>query len=1081
MVAEFRVLGDVEVHIDGQLVDVGPARRRCVLAALLIDVNRTVHPDQLVDRVWGNRPPHRARGALSSYLTRLKQVLSPAQDVHLGRRSGGYVLSAEAQEVDLHRFRQLLVQARDVDTDERTAALLEESLGLWEGRPFTGLDTPWFNLVRDNLVAERQAAEHDLTDVRLRLGQHGRLLAPLARRMEEQPLDERLAGQLMLALYFSGRQADALETYSRVRLRLAEELGVDPSPPLQAVYHQVLSADFRPASPPARTEVPRQLPSAPVEFTGRTKELAWLNESVDAGANAMVISALSGTGGIGKTALALHWAHRVAADLPDGQLHVNLRGHALVPPMEPAEALARFLRALGVPEKQIPIDADERAAAYRSLVAGRRMLVVLDDAASADQVRPLLPGTATCVVLITSRTDLRGLTALDGAKRIVLNALGPDEARALLGRAVGEARTRAEPAAVSRLVQLCGRLPLALRIAAGQLERYPRSPIADYVAQLDDGDLLTRLSIPGDSRAAVRASFDLSYRKLTPESARLFRLLGLAPMPDLTSHAAAALSDIPLARATALLDQLSAVHLVESSAPDRFHLHDLLRLYATERAHQEDVALGCTAAIRRLHAFYLRTVDAAARLIYPDQSSLLDDAGPAPAPFAAKADALAWMDAERAGVVAVVRHAAERGELRTCWQLSHAAGAYFFVKMDLTDWWETIRVGLDAAERAGDVRGRIALLSSQALFSFTVADYDRALDCGEQALQLIGRSGGYPDEATIIRMRGMLCWLVGRLDDAVGHFDRAARHYQRDGNPVGEAHARIGLAAVSDDRGNWDDALDHAGAALELGTRADSPVSVGLALHSTAGFLGRVGRFSEAIDLLPEILAVYRAANAVYHEPSWYQISATIYRDLGDLARARADAEKAVQLARAIEEKRTEAHSLNVLGTIAALTGQAGDALELHETAQRLATRLQLRKAQIDANIGRTAALPPLGRPQEALLAGDTALAIAREHGYVHCEGGALLAIAGVYLATGRPDLAADHAEQALTIHRRTGHRLGEARALRTLGQIAADRHEPTATQHRAAALQILDELGCAGEADELRSLADLPARTSEH
>jgi tetratricopeptide (TPR) repeat protein len=813
---------------------------------------------------------------------------------------------------------------------------------------------------------------------------------------------------------------------------------------------------------------------APAEFTGRTEELAWLSRSVDAGANAMVISALSGTGGIGKTALALHWAHGAAADLPDGQLHVNLRGHALVPPMDPAEALARFLRALGAPEKQIPIDADERAATYRSLVAGRRMLVMLDNAASADQVRPLLPGTATCIVLITSRADLRGLTALDGAHRIVLDALDPDEAHTLLDRTVGEARTRAEPDAVSRLVQLCDRLPLALRIAAGQLARYPRQPIADYVAQLADGDRLTRLSVPGDHRAAVRASFDLSYRKLTTEPARLFRLLGLAPTPDFTPHTAAALGEIPVDQAAALLDQLSAVHLLESSVPDRFHSHDLLRLYAAERADQEDGRAGCAAAVRRLYAFYLRTVDAAARLIYPDQSSLLDDAGPTSVHFAAKADALAWMDAERAGVVAVVRHAAESGELRTCWQLGHAAGAYFFAKMDLTDWWETIQVGLDAAERAGDLRGRIALVSSLAQFAFTVADYDRALDCGEQALQLIGQSGGYPDEASIIRMRGLVCWLVGRLDDAVGHFDRAARLYQRDRNPLGEAHARIGLAAVSDDRGNWDDALDHAGAALDLGQRSDSLVSVGLALHSAAGFLGWVGRFSEAIDLLPEILARYRAANAVYHEPSWYQFSATIYRDLGELTRARADAEKAVQLARAIGERRTEAHSLNVLGAIAARTGQSGDAVELHEAALRLATRLRLRKAQAEANIGMTAALSTIGRPQEALLAGETAIAIAREHGYVHCEGGALLAIAGVYLATGQSDLAADNAEQAFTIHRRTGHRLGEARALRTLGQIAADRHEPTATRHRVAALQILDELGCTSEADELRSLVDM-------
>jgi hypothetical protein len=430
---------------------------------------------------------------------------------------------------------------------------------------------------------------------------------------------EQLHAQLMLAYYRSGRQADALEAYRQARTILIEELGIEPGGELRTLQQAVLRRDpslddYRPVLRvnAVASQVPAQLPAGVADFVGRAAQLTQLDGlATSDDLAAMVIIAISGSAGVGKTALAVQWAHRVADRFPDGQLYVDLRGHDSTRSSLPAAALTAFLQALGVLAGQLPAGEQALAAMYRSALAGRRVLVVLDNAAGAEQIRPLLPGRPGCLVLVTSRDALTGLTARDGARRLLLDALTGREATTLLDRMIGSERVDAEPVAASALARTCGHLPLALRIASAQLQDEPGRSLADYVAAIRQVGALVALRISGEEELAVRPAFDESYRNLAPPAAELFRRLGLVPGPDFTVPAAAALTDRPIARAAALLDRLAAVHLVDRRGSGRYVLHDLLREYAQAQLVSAESAETQACARGRLFRWYLRRSDAA--------------------------------------------------------------------------------------------------------------------------------------------------------------------------------------------------------------------------------------------------------------------------------------------------------------------------------------------------------------------------------------------------------------------------------------------------------------------------------------
>ncbi len=555
---EFRVLGGLEIRAAGQRVGVGHARQATVLAVLLLDLGRAISAEQLIDRVWGAAPPPSVRSVLHGYVARLRAALAAAGDpeVALARRSGGYLLDADPDQVDLYRFRRLVAEAGAAGADQPAAALLRSALRLWRGPVLAGLDSPWLRGMRTTLEMQRIGAVLDLGDIAMRQGQHASLASQLAGEAAVYPADERLICQLMLALYRSGRAAEAMVWFEQTRRRLAEELGADPGPELQALHQRMQRSDPSLAAP--GRPGPRELPADVSAFTGRATELTELDQllttpgetAADAGGTATaVITAVSGTAGVGKTALAVHWAHRATRHFPDGQLYVNLRGYDPDRPVPAADALAGFLRALGVAGQDIPVGEGERAARYRSLLAGRRILVLADNAAEAAQVRPLLPASPGCAVLVTSRDSLASLVAREGARRLELDLLSQQEAITLLTTLIG-VRAGADPGAVAALATRCARLPLALRVAAEIAGVRPDVSLAELAGELADRQArLDLLDAGGDPRTAVRAVFSWSYEHLDPDAARAFRLLGLHPGPDFEQYAVAALTGTTLAQA----------------------------------------------------------------------------------------------------------------------------------------------------------------------------------------------------------------------------------------------------------------------------------------------------------------------------------------------------------------------------------------------------------------------------------------------------------------------------------------------------------------------------------------------------
>nr|WP_273378549.1 BTAD domain-containing putative transcriptional regulator [Actinopolymorpha pittospori] len=616
-------MGPVEARDDeGRRLDLGARQQRFVLAVLLLEANHVVPATRLVGLLWPDDPPRSARQSIQVRISRLRSLLGAS--VPVVSEGAGYRIRIDPLAVDAHRFRARVSAARGAvedGADDRAVALFRQALSLWSGEPLAGAAAEAVRLqLSHGLEEARLVAVEDCLDAELRLGHHASVLDELTDLVRTHPTRERLVGQLMLGLHRCGQTARALEVARQTRELLAGELGIDPGIELRDLELAILRDDpsllVRPPhhtntgrvegagsvpkpepatdaaagepDNPARTLTPpAQLPPAVSGFTGRRAQLRDLDRYVTAGTEDAAASRLvvvSGMGGLGKTALTLHWAHQVADRFPDGQLYLDLRGHAAVPAVRPIEALAHFLLGLGFEPARIPHDLDAATAAYRTALAGRSLLVVLDNAADPAQVRPLLPAAPGCLTLVTSRDRLSGLVARDGADRLALDTLTTEEAIDLLERLLGPTRAAAETEAVTALAKVCGRLPLALRIAAGFLTDNPAHTVRAYVEQLQQGDLLDALTVDGDDDAAIRATFDLSYQRLSDPERRMFRLLGLVPGPDVTPGAAAALAAIPVADAGRQLSRLCASHLLTEHVPGRFMLHDLLREYARGRA-----------------------------------------------------------------------------------------------------------------------------------------------------------------------------------------------------------------------------------------------------------------------------------------------------------------------------------------------------------------------------------------------------------------------------------------------------------------------------------------------------------------
>ena len=829
-----------------------------------------------------------------------------------------------------------------------------------------------------------------------------------------------------------------------------------------------------------------QLPMDVAGFTGRADSLTRLDRLLTTGAGTaatVVISAIGGTAGVGKTALAIHWAHQVRAHFPDGQLFVNLRGYAPTPPLRPVEALAQLLRALGVGAEQVPVEVEEAAGLYRSLVTDRRVLIVLDNARDAEQVRPLLPADPGCLVLVTSRDRLSGLVARDGARRLTLDVLSPAEADQLLARVLGQEQVQAEPEATAELARVCGFLPLALRIAAANLLDQPGQPIAGYVTKLRAGDRLAELAVDGDPQAAVGMAFEASYAALDPAAQRLFWLLGLVPGPDVTAGAAATLTGATPMQAERLLEQLAGAHLLEPRGAGRYGFHDLLRLYARRRAEEMDSESARRTALGRLLGWYLYTADAAARLLYPEKlrlplASAVLQSPPPTVGFADDTQALAWLDAERANLVAAVQHAAEYGPRPLAWLLADTLRGYFWEHRHMADWLAVAHAGLAATAGEGDRQAQAAAQRSLGLAYQSLGDYARAAAHYTDALELATQIGWVEGLAAILGGLGFASAELGQLERSAGYLAETLALHRRTGHKVGQANALGNLGHLAREMGRLEQAADHLTQALAL-YRDLGPRGAQASALDTLGEVDRDrGRLDAAAEHLTQALDLARELGTRYSEVSGLQALAAVHRDAGRLAPALDLARTALTLAREIGEPRLEADALNTLGTVDLCLDCPERAADHHRHALELARRTETRYPQVQAMLGLAAVHQHTGQTTCATLRAQQALELAGEVGYRVLEGHAHTILAAANLDGGDHDRAVWHARHALAVQRATGHRLGQGRALVVLGQ--ARRHTQGTDAAVACWRQALALFAGIGspDADEVRAL--LASRVAE-
>ncbi|MFD0205382.1 MULTISPECIES: AfsR/SARP family transcriptional regulator [Saccharothrix] len=852
----FDVLGEVSARVGDVAVDPGPARQRSVLVALLVDAGRAVPGGDLVRRVWGEDVPPRAGGALRSYVSRLRGAFADAEDFRIDHTSYGYVCRVPEHAVDLHVFRDLVARARAAADDREASGLFAEAFGLWRGEPFAHLGSPWLDEVRAVLEVERLAARLDQFDVELRRGRHDALLAPLAAEVAAHPLDERLAGQYLLALHRAGRQADALAHYQRVRATLADEIGVDPGPALRELHGRILRGD-----PPPRVDAdrpaPRQLPLAPRLFTGRARELAEITEALSGGG----VAAIVGPGGVGKTWLALQWAHQHLDRFPDGQLHVNLRGYTQDGERTSPEAAVRgFLDALGVAPGAVPADPDAQASLYRTLVAGKRVLVVLDNARDSAQVSTLLPGGSSAAVLVTSRDRLGGLVTAHGAGVVPVDVLDDEAAQRLLTRHLGRDRLAGEPDATAELLGFAGGLPLALGILAAHLAVRPGLATRWLVEGLRDADARLDVLDAGDITANMRAVFASSLRALRPEAADAFRALGLVELPDVGAHAAAALFGTTPNAARVLLRELESAHLLQQHVPGRYRMHDLVRLYAAEQDHPDP-----SAARRRLVDFYLHTALVADRLLDPHRPTVptepVDAATALPLPDLAAA--MRWFEQEHACLLAVQRCAADQRWHDKAWQLAWAVNTVHRRTGHSRDNLAVWRIGVEAAEASGEK-------SRQAVAHRFLGQILAALREPAAALTHLDTSLALAEELGDLRAQAHSHYALTQSLEQLDHVDRALAHaietwriYQELDAPVERAHSLNSLGWCHARAGDLEQARRCCEQALAAHEELGSEVGVAATLDSLGYIAERSGEHDVAAGRYHAAAAVHeRLGNA---------------------------------------------------------------------------------------------------------------------------------------------------------------------------------------------------------------------------
>lgn len=1067
-VLRIELLGPLTVRVRGRAVDLKPPMQRRLLGLLALQANRMVTYTDIVDFLWGEEIPASYLNLVHTHVSRVRRFLdgAGAGEELISRTGAGYRLTLAADQSDLLAFADLVAKAaahRVAGQSEEAERAYEQALSSWRGQTLADLGP--HALHHPVVVAvsqQRLTSVLEYADLALDRGHRRAALERLRELVHTEPLHEGLNARIVLALAASGQRAAALRWFGELRDRLRSDLGIEPGPELRDAHTRILhqgaaahDLTSRPSGSPAEA-APAQLPPDIATFTGRDRQIRELNAyltAADAHPTAARVTVISGTAGVGKTALAVHWSHHVRHRFPDGQLFYNLHGYSDTASKTAADALTSFLLALGMSPATVPLDIDARISQFRSMTANRRMLLVLDNVTSPDQVRPLIPANRHSAVVVTSRNDLSGLKVHDDALIVELDVLGDEEAVALLTKVLGGSAPETPPDMIDELARLCAHLPLALRIAAANISRGAYGTVKDYVTALSQGNRLAELAIDGTRNTAVEAAFALSYAALPSRTARLFRLLGLVPGTDFTLDAAAALGASTADEARQELTRLATAHLVDRYEPGRYRFHDLLRLYAAERARDEESPEGLAEARQRLYDWYLLNVRAVVEQSHPHWARLplgATSEGVTAASFADLASASGWLAAEHRNLVAAVHQAARSGPRPAAWLLTDAMRSYFWASGSMSDWLSCAQAAVTVAEEEGDAPGMAAATLSLAN-AHAFQGRDDALSLYARARSLADQGEWKEGMASIRNNLAGYYLRLGQLNDAARYLTEGIKLDEEDGRLGMLGIKHVNLGAVYAQLGRLDSALRHLTRALELHPDTDGMIALNL---------GEVcylrGRFDDALRHLHRAHSLCEEAGSHAVELPCLTMLSEVHCDLGRYEEALALGKQALARSRDIGDPLAESVAHNALGKLYQHTGRHSQAIEHHRRAVELAG---------DHLLDKTAALVALANATrrlgsgEAVFFAEQALQHARERSFRLLEGLAHTALADIALAAGDPAEAVRQGRLALEIHSDTGHRLGEARTLRTLADASSG---ADADAYRKRSELVFQEIGSA-------------------
>jgi DNA-binding SARP family transcriptional activator/tetratricopeptide (TPR) repeat protein len=1017
MELRIELFGEVRAWRGDDEVPLGPVQQRAVFAVLALVSGRTVSRNALVSALWADVPPRHAATVIQTYVMHLRRALDPGRAARepsevLARSGDGYLLRLAADHVDVLRFRGLVTVARGARRSgdyEACFAASEEALQLWHAPPVADLPLLAGHPSVAVLAKERRAVVAWLADAALHRDTPGDALSVLEEAVLARPLDEPLHGWLIRLYAALGRRVDALGCYEQLRHRLVDELGVDPTPQLRELHQAVLrDEDPRPPAvsrgvPPAAHaagplhQVPRQLPAAPQLFTGRVVELADLGKIHDV--STVVITAIDGMAGVGKTALAVQAAHQMVDRYPDGQLFIDLHGYTDgVAPVDPSEALDRLLRSLGVAGDQIPRDIDERSGLLRSRLAERRMLIVLDNAATEAQVAPLLPGAPGCVVLVTSRRRLAGL---DHTHALSLDTLPPADAAMLFRNSVNDSRSAGQsPALVAELVELCGQLPLAIRIAAARLRSHPAWDLAHLVQRLRDQQ--HRLVELAAGQRGVAAALDLSYQDLSDAQRYVYRLLGLHPGPDIDPYAAAALIDTTLPEVGRALEQLLEAHLLLEPVAGRYRFHDLTRAHAVHTAMQDETEHGRRAALDRLLDYYRHTASVAMDAAYPYERDRRPQVPPARTPRPPLPDpaaALDWLDSELPNLLAAASYATEHSMPTHLLQLSTILHRHLRTHSRLHDAETLHSQALTTARATGHQTAEIEALTGLGHIHRRQDRHTPAADYYQQALQLARTTGHQAAELEVLVGLGHIHRMQGRREQSADHYQQALQLARATGNRTSELEALTGLGNLHLLHGRYEQAADHYQQTLQLARATGNRTGELNALNGLGNLHRRQGRYEQAADHYQQTLRLAGATGHRHGEQTALNGLGSIHRRQGRYKQAADHYQRLLNLAHESGNRNYQFEAWQGLGRLQHAIGHPAAAVTHHQQALALAIELGQPHDQVRAHDGLAHAHHALHQPEQARTHWQHALDILTRLRVDHADEETTIAAIRVHLA----------------------------------------------------------------------------------